>query len=163
MSTLKYVNTEVVFREFPDEATLAINISGCPNHCKGCHSQYLWKDIGELLTDEELDRLISKNPGITCVGFMGGDQDLQSVVKLSEYVKSKYNLHTGLYSGKETFVEGAETFDYVKLGPWKEEFGPLNCSTTNQRLYKYDKESQKFIDITIQTFQAKRPWELLGL
>ena len=35
---IKYVIDEVVFREFPDEVTLALNISGCPNHCPGCHS-----------------------------------------------------------------------------------------------------------------------------
>ena len=26
-------------------------------------------------------------------------------------------------------------FDYVKVGPYKKEFGPLNERTTNQRLY----------------------------
>ena len=43
---LKYVNTDVVFQEIPDEVTLAINISNCPCHCPGCHSRYLWEDIG---------------------------------------------------------------------------------------------------------------------
>lgn len=38
---LKYVDTAIVFSEIPDEVTLAINISGCPNKCKNCHSQYL--------------------------------------------------------------------------------------------------------------------------
>ena len=28
------------------------------------------------------------------------------------------------------------TFDYVKVGPYIEHFGPLNSPTTNQRLYK---------------------------
>ena len=27
---LKYVNHDIVFQEFPDEVTLAINLSGCP-------------------------------------------------------------------------------------------------------------------------------------
>ena len=43
---LKYVNTDIVFQEIPDEVTLAINISNCPCHCPGCHSHYLWEDIG---------------------------------------------------------------------------------------------------------------------
>ena len=47
---IKYVNTEVVFQEIPDETTLAINISGCPCHCPGCHSSYLWEDVGTPLT-----------------------------------------------------------------------------------------------------------------
>ena len=35
---LKYVNTGIVFQEIPDEVTLAVNISGCPCRCHGCHS-----------------------------------------------------------------------------------------------------------------------------
>ena len=103
-TNLKYANTEVVFQEFPDEVTLAINITGCPNRCKGCHSQYLWEDNGEELTEDVIDQLILANSGITCIGFMGGDQAPQKVVKLSQYVKSKYpTLHTGWYSGKELY------------------------------------------------------------
>ena len=48
---LKYVNTAVVFQEIPDEVTLAINISGCPCRCPGCHSHnidYLTRIIGYL-------------------------------------------------------------------------------------------------------------------
>ena len=32
---MKYLNHDVVFREFPDEVTLAINLTGCPNRCPG--------------------------------------------------------------------------------------------------------------------------------
>ena len=41
---LKYANTQLGFREFPGEVALLINISGCPNKCKGCHSSYLLED-----------------------------------------------------------------------------------------------------------------------
>ena len=43
---LKYVNTDIVFQEIPDEVTLAVNISNCPCRCPGCHSEYLWEDVG---------------------------------------------------------------------------------------------------------------------
>ena len=43
---LNYLNTGVVFQEIPDEVTLSINITGCPSRCPGCHSQYLWENIG---------------------------------------------------------------------------------------------------------------------
>ena len=46
---MKYTTTEIVMREFPDEITLAINISGCPNLCEGCHSPELRRDIGQPL------------------------------------------------------------------------------------------------------------------
>ena len=67
---LKYTIAEVVFREIPDEITLAINISGCPIHCPDCHSKDLWKDKGKDLSQRALERLINENPGITCVAFM---------------------------------------------------------------------------------------------
>ncbi len=55
---LKYVNTGVVFQEIPDETTLSINISGCPNHCPGCHSKYLWQDIGNVLDKKAIDDMV---------------------------------------------------------------------------------------------------------
>lgn len=70
---LHYINTDIVFQEFPDEVTLAINVSGCPCHCPGCHSQFLWADRGHDLTTEALSALILQaKDTITCVGFMGG-------------------------------------------------------------------------------------------
>ncbi len=63
---LKYVEKQVTFAEIPDEISLCINISNCPIRCKGCHSQHLWKDIGEPLTESSLRLLIEKNIGITC-------------------------------------------------------------------------------------------------
>ena len=58
---IKYTDTQVTFREIPDEVTLCINISGCPNHCEGCHSLYLANDIGTELTFNELLKLIVLN------------------------------------------------------------------------------------------------------
>ena len=57
---LKYVDTLVGFREIPDEISLCINISNCPNNCEGCHSSYLKKDIGTPLTYIELKNLLKK-------------------------------------------------------------------------------------------------------
>ncbi len=69
---LRYINTDIVFQEFPDEVTLAINISGCPCRCPGCHSQFLWANRGDELTAEALSALIhGAKDTITCVGFMG--------------------------------------------------------------------------------------------
>ena len=76
INMLKYVNTGIVFQEIPDEVTLAINISNCPCHCPGCHSKYLWEDIGTPLTPMVIEQMV-KNYGddITCIAFMGGDSD----------------------------------------------------------------------------------------
>ena len=69
---MKYVDVKEVFAEIPDEITLAISISGCPIHCPGCHSQYLWADVGEPLTAEALDEMLKSHIGITC-----GEAELQ--------------------------------------------------------------------------------------
>lgn len=136
---LKYVDTAVTFAEFPNEITLCINISNCPCHCKNCHSSYLSEDIGNPLVTETLDKLITENKGITCVGFMGGDSDPSSIMELATYVKFKYsNLKVGWYSGREKYSDKVSliSLDYLKLGPYKEEFGPLNNPKTNQKFFK---------------------------
>lgn len=146
---LKYVDTAVTFAEFPNEIALCINISNCPWHCKNCHSPYLSKDIGELLTTEAIKDLIESNEGITCVGLMGGDSDLEGINNLTHWIRNNYPLlHIGWYSGRETFPNdefNIDNFDWIKIGPYIEQFGPLNSPNTNQRFYKIDRKNQVMI------------------
>lgn len=143
---LKYLDAKVTFQEFPDEISLCINISNCQFHCKGCHSPELWLDKGTELTTLELDKLIKSNKGITLVGFMGGLPN--DVSSLSNIVKNQYNLKTGWYTGLKDIPYGLplENFDYIKVGPYVEELGGLDCPTTNQRMYKI--EGCNILDIT---------------
>lgn len=146
---LKYVDTKVVFAEIPDEITLAINISGCPCNCKGCHSSYLAEDIGEPLDLQHLTNLIDSNKGITCVCIMGGDANPSEVDDIAQDIKEYYpELKVGWYSGRQELSKDIElsNFDYIKLGPYIEEFGPLNSKTTNQRFYKVN--GKELVDIT---------------
>ena len=146
---LKYVDTKVVFAEIPDEITLAINISGCPCNCKGCHSSYLAKDIGEPLDLQHLTNLIDSNKGISCVCIMGGDANPSEVDDIAQDIKEYYpELKVGWYSGRQELSKDIElsNFDFIKLGPYKEEFGPLNSKTTNQRFYKVN--GKELVDIT---------------
>lgn len=144
---MKYVNYDIVFQEFPDEVTLAVNLSGCPCQCPGCHSQYLWGDVGETLDWQRLASIIDRyGTNITCVALMGGDADPESVMGLMTMVRRTYpDLHTGWYSGRQDLPEGfrPECFDYVKLGPWIEALGPLKSRTTNQRLYRYHADGSR--------------------
>ena len=135
---VKYYNAMVVFEEIPDEITLAINITNCPCHCKGCHSKFLWEDNGTELTIDEINNLIDKNDGITTVCFMGGDAEPDKINLLAEYVHEIRHLKVGWYSGKDEYYKNIEFnyFDYVKLGHYDEELGGLNKKTTNQRLFK---------------------------
>ena len=146
---LKYVDAKVVFAEVPDEVTLAINISNCPCQCKGCHSSYLAQDIGTELTFNEVRKLIRKNSGISCIALMGGDAEPDKVNTLASFITNHYNsIKTAWYSGRQELSDSIDlfNFDYIKLGPYKEEFGPLNSRTTNQRFYKVN--GKELVDIT---------------
>ena len=136
---LKYVDAKVVFAEVPNEITLAINISGCPCNCKGCHSSYLAEDIGTELTFNEVRKLIKKNNGISCIALMGGDAEPNKINALASFIINHYSsIKVAWYSGRQELSEDIElsNFDFIKLGPYKGEFGPLNSRTTNQRFYK---------------------------
>ena len=132
---MKYLDTMVTFSEFPDEITLCINITNCPFHCPGCHSPELWKDVGKPLTQRSLERLISENNGITCVGFMGGDPE---IVNLLAQIVHKHYLSVGWYWGGEKFPTEIDlaNFEYIKIGPYIKELGPLDNPKTNQRMYE---------------------------
>lgn len=147
---LKYVDAKVVFAEVPDEVTLAINISNCPCQCKGCHSSYLAQDIGKPLNKVSLRELIEDNKGVSCVSFMGGDSDAIHLVALASWVKTHTNLKVAWYSGRQELADivakQLQWFDFIKLGPYKEEFGPLNSRATNQRFYKVN--GKELVDIT---------------
>ena len=150
---MKYVDTKIVFQELPIEIALAINISGCPCACAGCHSSYLSQDIGKLLTQEALEQLICQNRGITAISFMGGDANPKYINILAQYLRFNHsNLKVGWYSGRDklSMEINPNNFDYIKLGPYISDKGPLNNPNTNQRLYRVVREEDKtaFLDIT---------------
>lgn len=148
---LKYVNTGIVFQEIPDEVTLSINLSNCPCHCPGCHSQYLWQDIGEPLTPMTLESFIRDYGGeITCICFMGGDAEPTYINTLAHYLRREHpELKIAWYSGRAKVPSSVRKsdFDYIKVGPYIEHLGCLKERTTNQRLYKRA-SGDDFTDIT---------------
>lgn len=144
VSNLKYVDTKIVFQEVPNEITLAINISNCPCKCRGCHSKYLWKDIGMPLDLNTLNNLIVRNSGITCVCFMGGDSNPPIINSLATYVKLKFpSIKIAWYSGRSKIHKGIvlNNFNFIKIGRYLEDKGPLNNPNTNQRFYEINNES----------------------
>lgn len=148
---LKYTDFDIVFQEIPNEVSLAINISGCPNRCPGCHSPWLWEDIGTPLTTDCLSTLLSKYSGaITCVCFMGGDANPIEVELLSKLSRESFNIKTAWYSGKASFPLELipNSFNYVKLGPYIKDLGSLKSKNTNQHLYKIEKDGS-FTEMTL--------------
>lgn len=149
---LKCYSYDIVCQEIPDEITLAVNISGCPNRCPGCHSPWLWSNEGEELTPEMLLSLIDRySSAITCLCFMGGDACPSEIEDLARISRSEYpGIKTAWYSGREEKPEGFDTgvLDYIKLGPYIEARGGLRSPDTNQALYRIH-EDGRFEKITV--------------
>ena len=151
MNKLKYLGYSIVFQEVPDEVTLAINISGCPHKCEGCHSKYLWEYEGNYISDD-LVKLIEKYKGlITCVCFMGGDQNQKELTNLLILVH-KSGLKTALYTGVDFMsdlnIRVLGNLDYCKIGHYDSNCGGLDNLNTNQKMLKWDWTVNKWNDIT---------------
>ena len=69
---------------------------------------------------------------------MGGDSNPSLIDALAQWVKIYYPIKVAWYSGRQELSKDIElrNFDFIKLGPYIEELGPLNSKTTNQRMYK---------------------------
>ncbi|MBQ6436928.1 MAG: anaerobic ribonucleoside-triphosphate reductase activating protein [Bacteroidales bacterium] len=155
---LKFYNFDIVFQEIPSETTLAVNITGCPFRCEGCHSPHLREDIGEPLTEEALRVLSQHYPGITCICLMGGDADPAEVARLAGFVRRELGKKSAWYSGAEAIPEGIDrtSFDFIKVGPYRAEYGSLKDPDTNQRLYAVAADGS-LTDIT-DRFRRKGPF-----
>lgn len=156
---LKYFDYSVTFAEFPDEISLCVNLSNCPNGCEKCSEPWLADDIGRELDEDAISKLIEENPGITMFGFMGGDNDPKERVKLSKFIKNNFGIKTGVYSGANYIcLNGIETFDYYKYGKWiypfddsgavisNKQCGPICYVGTNQKMFEI--KNGKMTDIT---------------
>lgn len=147
---LKYIETKIVFQEIPDEISLAINLTKCPCHCEGCHSPYLAEDTGEVLDCTELHTLVDLNQGITCVVFMGGDNDPNAISALAEQLKFyRPDLKVGWYSGRDQLAPiDLKYFDFIKVGSYQKDRGGLDNTNTNQRFYEVNHQDYSLIDKT---------------
>lgn len=141
---LKYQGFTVAFQEVPNEVSLVFNISGCPYKCKGCHSPNLWKYQGRYLS-EDFDTVIYQYIDlITCVCFMGGNQNMQELKQMLITCKMK-GLKTCLYTGCNDINELCDILeycDYLKLGQYIEELkvdnyisNGVKLATRNQKFY----------------------------
>lgn len=154
---LKFTHCAVTFAEFPDEIALIFSISGCPNRCKGCSEPELQENTGIPLTRGTLKEKIAEFPGISLVGFLGGDSDHEEICHLAEYVHS-LNLKVGMYSGKDFLnMNLLNCLDYYKIGRWivpegpvdswwKTNCGPITFTFSNQLMFK--KEGDLWLNIT---------------
>jgi anaerobic ribonucleoside-triphosphate reductase activating protein len=137
---MNFYGINVSFQEVPLEVSLVISITGCPIHCRGCHSSELWDpNQGQILTLKKIQAYLEKYKGLlTCVCFLGGEwhhEDLKKYLRLFQ----RKGLKTALYSGNTSIAEDIkEHLDYLKTGPWIESKGGLSKPDTNQRMIKID-------------------------
>lgn len=150
---LKYLYCKEIFAEVPGEITLGISISGCTIHCQGCHSRELWEDKGTLLTIDELQRLLDKHQGISCLCLLGGEHEIDTLAELFMYAHKR--VKTAWYCGLDLIPKNKlgilQYLDFVKVGHYDQELGGLDSPDTNQRFYKVERISNgdyKTIDIT---------------
>lgn len=137
---LRYLWTKEVFQEVPNEMSLAVAISGCKIHCRGCHSRELWEDKGETLDVETLCGLLNQHKGVTCCLLMGGEHDMDTLTELFMYAHKR--VKTAWYCGLDMVPKDKlgiyQYLDIIKLGHFDIELGGLNSPTTNQHLYQIE-------------------------
>lgn len=143
---LKYIGYAITFQEVPDEISLVFNISGCPYKCDGCHSTFLWEYIGNYLLDD-IEYVIDKYIDyISCICFMGGDQNKSDLIEAMKICREKYHLKTCLYTGNDSleYIEDILPYlDWLKIGRYDKanisdnhkEFG-VRLASKNQHLFK---------------------------
>lgn len=153
MEYLRYHHEDIVWLEVPGEVSLAYQFSGCPIHCKGCHSADTWKrGTGHILNaDYFCKRLQQYQHLITCVLFMGGEwlaDELLVYLQLAQNADLKTCLYTGLEK-EHVPTELLPFLDYLKTGPWIAERGGLDNPNSNQRFI--DQRSGTLLNHLFQT------------
>lgn len=156
---LTFTDYEIDLRSIPGEICLTFYVCDCPCHCQGCSSPWLWHRGQYELAAETLQKGLIKYPYVSCILLMGGDNDYDACMKLADFAEKELHVLAAMYSGAQ-YVDAAimRHFSYFKLGPWIETLGPLNCSTTNQVLWKRVGESS-FTNITHLFWTKQNEWK----
>lgn len=122
---LKVYDSAVTFSEFPDEIAICLNISNCPGTCDHCSESWLRQDVGELLTEEVIQKYIDSHSDCSLFGIMGGDRDHKDIIRIAQYVHSHSDMKVGVYSGLDYIdLELASYIDCYKIGRWIQPQGP---------------------------------------
>ena len=154
MLPLKYQGYAIVMEEVPNEISLAFNISGCPHLCDGCHSKNLWEYKGDLLSKDIEQIIDGYKDYISCVCFLGGDQNIEELTRLCQLVKKK-SLKVCIYSGEDNIDKfkkliSNNQLDYLKIGHYDKTLGGLDSRKTNQKMYQINYLNLKDITYMFQ-------------
>lgn len=137
---MKFFDTDIVFKEIPDEISLCFSMFGCPHKCVNCHWNTIDKanlyDLNITIAQNIADKYKNK---VSCILFLGGEWDIEfiDVVKIFKNNGFKVALYTGL-DFDYVDVELIKILDYIKVGRYIDDLGGLESPITNQVLYKLD-------------------------
>lgn len=151
------VSTGITLTEVPDKVSFYIELGGCIQRCKGCHSPHLQQPVTYKTS---LDSLMGKvctaiDKGANAIVLMGGTTNEMSTKDLQLLInRLAEEAPVCLYSGsddKRLNHHIAETTDltWIKTGSYKEDLGGLSSPTTNQRFYR------KEIDVVYTNYQIE--------
>lgn len=155
VTMLKIFSHDILMQEVPGEVSLALSVSNCPYRCKFCHTPELQEDVGDPFASIARQLIDQYKDGITCVLFLGGDGQWDSLTHAAGWIKDTYDLKTAVYLGATEAPEKLlKVFDYIKVGPYVHELGGLAANTTNQRMYKISNEEIE--DITYLFWRDKK-------
>lgn len=148
---LQFSNYNITYDlEVPGETCLNLHIAECQNRCCGCFSKELWESTNEPLFDCCIKLTIAYLKQISCVCFLGeGKNEDEEHSEFHHLCNILHRLHlkTCLYSGRDCTIEGwMDCFDYIKVGSYNPDRGPISCSSTNQRIFR--KTDNGYQDIT---------------
>ena len=145
-----------------------IFVQGCMHHCEGCHNPETWNiNGGTIMRIEDIFNDIIKNPMISGVTFSGGEPFLQTASlyelykMLNDYYTSKnkpFNFisYTGytldkLKANDNKYVQKyLNCLDYIVDGKFdinKKSFGCKFRGSSNQKMYKHDKNTNTWNEI----------------
>lgn len=147
---------------------VALFVSGCTLHCKGCHNPQAWSfDLGEKYTDKtkEYILLLCSKPYIAGLSLIGGevfDQDLLQLITLVKEFKQRFpEKNIWCYTGYEyeDLIEGGRKYspevkeflsylDVLVVGPFILELRDISNNnpwrgSTNQRIVDVKKSLQE--------------------
>lgn len=121
------------------------------NRCVDCHYPELQQpDYGDSLANHYTAIVDLYIRQATCICFLGegscSEDEREELQRYAAFARER-GLKTCLYSGRDVDIEPwMHVFDYVKVGSYKPAYGPLNSSSTNQKMYR--KEGSAFVNIT---------------
>lgn len=124
-------------------------VSGCDNHCKGCHNPETWNyELGDPLNSKHFQDIIeyTDKPYISGITFTGGDplseKNIIYTILLAKDIKERLpNKNIWVWTGRQfediSMIPGLEVFDIIVDG--KFEIDKLSYTlpwrgSTNQRI-----------------------------